>query len=81
MPLFSYDFTKIALISRGVIRSMTYVRTANTFCMSRVAGQLYQSALPNEAALLPFQGVCRISGESHITLTFPGQCAARAVMR
>lgn len=61
MPLFSYDFTKITLICRRVIRSLIYIRITRALCMGRVAGELYQSVLTNEAALLYFQGVCNIS--------------------
>lgn len=61
MPLFSYDFTKITLIYRRVIRSLIYVRITSALCMGKVAGDLYQSFLTNEAALLHFQGEFSIS--------------------
>lgn len=40
MPLFSYDFAKITLIYRRVIRNLIYVRVTDTLHMGGVAGEL-----------------------------------------
>lgn len=54
MPLFFYDFTKITLIYRRVIRNLIYVRVTNASCMDGEAGELSWPFWANGAALLRF---------------------------